>query len=515
MTKPLPVVGAERDTWGEKLNEYLTEQEALKASKDSPAFTGTPTGITKAHVDLGSVDDTSDADKPVSTAQGVALGAKLATADADALMAAKVADASPSLTRTALEGVVATQGFGRFHTLRELQRKGGAIGTAGKAVVSIRFDHQLEPLRDSIWPLMVARGLPASVGVVSRYPTGDPYSAAVTWADLHDIVDGGCEVWCHSATHYDPTTYAALIDEIVTSKTEIEAQGFQVCGWHGAGVGANPTYPDWPLTYLTDMMEPTGQLVEANYGFSVGLTSNTVVRQLPHFQYHALHHQTGEVLTLAVTKSVIKQAVSYGCGLSLMYHPHYIGLAGYLSLSDFTAVLDHIVTLRDAGTIEVLTETGLIAADPGRALRAQIIANSTFDPDPNLAWTGWSYGTGVCWRATGGRTGSAVEFDQAGNAKLQQVTSQPGGAGLAGSAVRVEAWMKMTTTAGTGVIRVLDHDTSANLDVTKEFAVTSTGWTKFWFNTVIPPATTRIRIELSRKAGSGSVWMDDISITPV
>lgn len=48
----------------------------LKAPLASPAFTGTPTGITKAHVGLGSVDNTSDAAKPISTATASALAAK-------------------------------------------------------------------------------------------------------------------------------------------------------------------------------------------------------------------------------------------------------------------------------------------------------------------------------------------------------------------------------------------------------------------------------------------------------
>jgi|GEM_PF-3496176 len=43
-----------------------------KAPLASPAFTGTPTGITKTHVGLGNVDNTSDANKPVSTAQAAA-----------------------------------------------------------------------------------------------------------------------------------------------------------------------------------------------------------------------------------------------------------------------------------------------------------------------------------------------------------------------------------------------------------------------------------------------------------
>jgi hypothetical protein len=47
-----------------------------KAPLASPAFTGTPTGITKSHVGLGNVDNTSDAAKPLSTAATSALAAK-------------------------------------------------------------------------------------------------------------------------------------------------------------------------------------------------------------------------------------------------------------------------------------------------------------------------------------------------------------------------------------------------------------------------------------------------------
>lgn len=52
---------------------------ALKAPLASPAFTGTPTGITKAHVGLGNVDNTTDAAKPVSTATATALAGKAPT----------------------------------------------------------------------------------------------------------------------------------------------------------------------------------------------------------------------------------------------------------------------------------------------------------------------------------------------------------------------------------------------------------------------------------------------------
>jgi len=49
---------------------------ALKASINNPAFTGTVTGVTKAMVDLGNVDNTSDVNKPVSSATQTALDLK-------------------------------------------------------------------------------------------------------------------------------------------------------------------------------------------------------------------------------------------------------------------------------------------------------------------------------------------------------------------------------------------------------------------------------------------------------
>lgn len=54
----------------------LVTDLAAKAPLASPAFTGTPTGITKAHVGLGNVDNTADSAKPVSTAQQTALDLK-------------------------------------------------------------------------------------------------------------------------------------------------------------------------------------------------------------------------------------------------------------------------------------------------------------------------------------------------------------------------------------------------------------------------------------------------------
>ena len=61
-------------------NTYETiENVALKAPKANPTFTGTVSGITKSMVGLGSVDNTSDTEKPISTATQTALNLKAGT----------------------------------------------------------------------------------------------------------------------------------------------------------------------------------------------------------------------------------------------------------------------------------------------------------------------------------------------------------------------------------------------------------------------------------------------------
>ena len=54
----------------------IQDQINAKAPSESPTFTGTVSGVTKSHVGLGNVDNTSDSSKPVSTATQTALDLK-------------------------------------------------------------------------------------------------------------------------------------------------------------------------------------------------------------------------------------------------------------------------------------------------------------------------------------------------------------------------------------------------------------------------------------------------------
>ena len=85
----------------------------LKAPKANPTFTGTVSGVTKSHVGLGNVDNTSDANKPVSTATQTALDAKasntaLSNHEADTTNIHGIADTSALATKTYADGAVST-----------------------------------------------------------------------------------------------------------------------------------------------------------------------------------------------------------------------------------------------------------------------------------------------------------------------------------------------------------------------------------------------------------------------
>ena len=72
----------------------------LKAPLNDPTFTGTVSGVTKSMVGLGNVDNTSDADKPVSSATQAALDDKYDTATATSALAEKAPLESPTFTGT-------------------------------------------------------------------------------------------------------------------------------------------------------------------------------------------------------------------------------------------------------------------------------------------------------------------------------------------------------------------------------------------------------------------------------
>jgi Major tropism determinant N-terminal domain len=82
----------------------------LKAPLADPTFTGTVSGITKAHVGLGNVDNTADSAKPVSTAQATAIATAKSEAIADATAQVNAVIASAPAALNTLDELAAALG---------------------------------------------------------------------------------------------------------------------------------------------------------------------------------------------------------------------------------------------------------------------------------------------------------------------------------------------------------------------------------------------------------------------
>ena len=95
-------------------NTYITTatQTALdlKAPLADPTFTGTVSGVTKTHVGLGNVDNTSDENKPVSTAQASAIATAKSEAIADATSQVNAVIASAPAALNTLDELAAALG---------------------------------------------------------------------------------------------------------------------------------------------------------------------------------------------------------------------------------------------------------------------------------------------------------------------------------------------------------------------------------------------------------------------
>ncbi len=82
----------------------------LKAPLANPTFTGTVSGVTKSMVALGNVDNTSDTDKPVSTAQASAIATAKSEAIADATSQVNAVIASAPAALNTLDELAAALG---------------------------------------------------------------------------------------------------------------------------------------------------------------------------------------------------------------------------------------------------------------------------------------------------------------------------------------------------------------------------------------------------------------------
>jgi len=107
----------------------------LKAPIASPTFTGIVSGITATMVGLGNIDNTSDLNKAISSANQSALDLKANTSDLEAGLASKAGTASPTFTGI-VTGITATMvGLGNVNNTTDANKP---ISTATQAALDLK-----------------------------------------------------------------------------------------------------------------------------------------------------------------------------------------------------------------------------------------------------------------------------------------------------------------------------------------------------------------------------------------
>src|SRR5699024_843848 len=185
----------------------------------------------------------------------------------------------------------------------------------------------------------------------------------------------GGEVWNHGGNHGDARYPGEAVREIPEALTALQAgvPRLAVEGWAPPGLadgeymGASPfkTTEQNTGTY-------TGQLILRNHAFVAGYAEGVYRTLDPSIQPIGAPHVT---IDKSYTAQVGRVLDALGPdGVALMLHPNYLDQEGYLTLSDFTAILDDIVARRDAGTLKVLSYSGLWMADAASNRRDDLMA---------------------------------------------------------------------------------------------------------------------------------------------
>lgn len=476
---------------------------------------------------VGADAKATSAQSAAGDATATAAAAQTAAADAQAAAAAKVGlntdGTLPSVAREQTRGIgrdeVSIQARRDMEFDRIRRSRFGRVGTGGKIPISIRIDHQLDQFIANHLPLLSARRLPFSVGIVTR-SVGNPAAlyepTTATWDDIkRKIQDAGGEVWAHSQTHSSPGANGStsLHDEIVGSKLDIEAQNIGVMGFQQPGSPA--TYG--PYLSLADLDTEAGRIIRETYPLFESYVVGTTRRVLPAYGTYGGNHVTLDNMTVDTARRWVDEAIAYGHGLQFMFHPAWIGLPGNLTLAGLTEVFDYIVAKRDAGQVEVLTASALAFADPGTSYRPTAIPYGTFEglttASPPPAWSELS---GATWQigTDGGHSGSNYLriLDTQGVAVCRIPTAD---LVMNGAPFEFRGWVRGATAATNGRARLTAQTSTGNF-IMRDIAVPAAAgtWTFVRIPFAVPRNTASLLVAVGRFSGGAADW-DDIQIVAV
>ena len=250
-------------------------------------------------------------------------------------------------------------------------RKGGEIGTGGRAAIGLRFDHWMDDFYSKVLPLLEKYNLPWAQAMNSR--TNNQQAAGLDWGRVQSTaIRTGGEVLNHSATHNDPKSIDAVIDEVVNGLAEIEEKLplLPIDGWMQPGTGGQfMGYANY--TNREDFGTEAARIVMANHPVVYGHHGGPIHRLDGRIRI-GQRHRGMDNDTAANVKKDIDELIRVKGGMVLMVHPSKLDATGGTRLSEYEAVLSYIAQKRDAGELVVLSTTGLQVANSAHANRREL-----------------------------------------------------------------------------------------------------------------------------------------------
>ena len=255
-----------------------------------------------------------------------------------------------------------------------IKRRGGRIGTNGKAAIALRFDHHFAQFDSKVMPLLRTNRLPWGQMVnIGRFGTGNDTLTAAQVSTL--CYTSGGELWNHSLTHSNIPDKATADREVTQGLKDLKTAFPQlwIDGWAGPG------QPDLMGMEGSDTPEKfygtyAGQLVLQQHAFVRGYYPG-IYQPMSEPNLIGAPHTTIDTLDFAYVKGIIDGAISAGAGLTLMLHPNYLDTTGYMTTATLKQIIEYVAQKRDAGEAVILSPTGVLLADSSTDERRNLVSN--------------------------------------------------------------------------------------------------------------------------------------------
>lgn len=261
----------------------------------------------------------------------------------------------------------------RAHVIQGLlARKGGSIGTGGKGVISLRFDEDHQIFREQILPLLEARHLPYTQ-VSTAEATGGQVIAQAEFETMEtNALRAGGEIWCKGKNGSDGNGTGEVYEELIAAKSILQGKTPRVPIDCMGGLKKSTKFNNFMFANAPD------RFTETFAGVKVMETYAIVAAYFQDFYWYQLDgHLKDGFNEYGMSTSTYDQMVTRAnvardnvVGIMMQFSPS--ALAG--NLPAFTQFLDYLVQQRQRENLEVLTVSGMAAADSNSSKRHDLIS---------------------------------------------------------------------------------------------------------------------------------------------